>query len=250
MHTNEMLTDEPEPEEPTMTIAEPQTLKPFTPVVYDIYRNIHKGIRAEMFTVVGTAGSLDPADRQGWSGLASEIDRMVTLLEGHAEHEDDAVLPVLQTHLPDLADKIVDDHLVIDARLHGLRQLAEEAVDTPRVEAATRTHRLYLELASFTGAYLEHQDVEERVVMPALEAAVGVDEVIAIEGRIVANIPPAEMADALSLMIPAMNIDERGGFLGGMRDHAPAEVFAGVWGLAGSVLSPADYAALGTRLGL
>jgi hypothetical protein len=35
-----------------------------------------------------------------------------------------------------------------------------------------------------------------------------------------------------------------------MRAAAPAEVFAGVGGLAGTVLEPRDYTALGTRLGL
>ena len=47
-----------------------------------------------------------------------------------------------------------------------------------------------------------------------------------------------------------MNIDDRTELLGGMRAGAPAEVFAGVWGLAGSVLAPADFTALGARLGI
>ena len=47
-----------------------------------------------------------------------------------------------------------------------------------------------------------------------------------------------------------MNVDDRTELLGGMQAGAPAEVFAGVWGLADSVLPPADLAALATRLGL
>ena len=39
---------------------------------------------------------------------------------------------------------------------------------------------------------------------------------------------------------PAMNVDDRTELLGGMQQGAPAEVFAGIWGLAGSVLPPAD----------
>ncbi len=38
-----------------------------------------------------------------------------------------------------------------------------------------------------------------------------------------------------------MNIDDRAEMLGGRQQHAPAEIFAGVWGLAGSVLPSADY---------
>jgi len=53
--------------------------------------------------------------------------------------------------------------------------------------------------------------------MPGLENAVGVDAVIAMEQHIVG---------------------------------APPEVFAGLWGLAGSVLAASDYSALGVRLGI
>ena len=48
------------------------------------------------------------------------------------------------------------------------------------------------------------------------------------------------MAKSLALMLPAMNIDDRTELLGGMRAGAPAEVFDGVWGLAGSVLDTGD----------
>ena len=48
------------------------------------------------------------------------------------------------------------------------------------------------------------------------------------------------MAQSLALMLPAMNVDGRTELLGGMRAGAPAEVFEGVWSLAGSVLDPTD----------
>jgi hypothetical protein len=58
------------------------------------------------------------------------------------------------------------------------------------------------------------------------------------------------MASFLAIMIPAMNVDDRTELLGGMQAGAPAEVFAGVWGLVGSVLVPADVAAVAARLGI
>ena len=86
--------------------------------------------------------------------------------------------------------------------------------------------------------------------MPALAAVMDVEEIVAVDQAIVASIPPDEMASALGVMLPAMNIDDRAEMLGGMQAEAPPEVFAGVWALAGSVLSPADHAALGARLGI
>ena len=86
--------------------------------------------------------------------------------------------------------------------------------------------------------------------MPALEAAVGPEQTFAIHQQILGSIPPDEMAKSLGLMLPAMNLDDRTDMLAGMRAGAPAEVFQGVWGLAGTVLTPGDHAALASRLGL
>ena len=58
------------------------------------------------------------------------------------------------------------------------------------------------------------------------------------------------MAKSLAIMLPAMNVDDRTELLGGMQAGAPAEVFDGVWGLAGSVLEPADLAAVASRIGI
>jgi iron-sulfur cluster repair protein YtfE (RIC family) len=236
-----------------MTTTEPApqaTVAGFEPVVIDLYRDIHKGIRSELFAVTLEAGRLDPTDRQGRVALADHVTSVAELLELHAEHEDAVVLPALEIHLPELGERIVDDHEALERRIAGFRAQAQEAVEVAGSRERPVVHHLYIELAAFTSAYLAHQDLEERVVMPALERAVGVEAVGAIHGAIISSIPPDEMAASLAVMLPAMNVDDRAELLGGMRDGAPPEVFEGVWGLAGSVLSGSDHAALGSRLGL
>jgi hypothetical protein len=51
-------------------------------------------------------------------------------------------------------------------------------------------------------------------------------------------------------VIPAMNLDDRTDLIGGFRAGAPAEVFAPVWSLVGSLLTKSDAAALAARLGM
>ena len=236
-----------------MTVTDQPTVleaPAFERVAYDLYRDIHKGIRAELFAVTGEAGRLDPADRAGRHALAGHVQATVDLLVSHAEHEDVHIDPVLEGHRPDLNERIRADHLALDARLFDLVALAAENVDATATEQTGRGHRLYLDLAAFTGTYLAHQDLEERVVMPALAEAVGVEALLGINAAIVGSIPPEEMATSLALMLPAMNIEDRTELLGGMQAGAPPEVFEGVWGLAGSVLSPADHRELSIRLGL
>ncbi len=236
-----------------MTVTDQPTVleaPAFERVAFDLYRDIHKGIRADLFAVTAEAGRLDPADRAGRHALAGHVQATVDLLVSHAEHEDVHIDPVLEAHRPDLSERIRADHLALDARLLDLVALAAENVDATATEQVGRGHRLYLDLADFTGTYLAHQDLEERVVMPALADAVGIDQLLGINAAIVAGIPPEEMATSLALMLPAMNIEDRTELLGGMQAGAPPEVFEGVWGLAGSVLSPADHRELGIRLGL
>jgi hypothetical protein len=219
------------------------------PVTLDLYRDIHKAIRTELFSMTMEAASLDPSQGIARAALAAHMRDVVAFLADHAEHEDAAIQPTLEQELPDLAERVAVDHEVLEARMDGLVELAEEAARLDAPDPAHRVHRVHLAVASFTGAYLEHQDVEERVIMPALERAVGVEAIVGIHQAILAAIPPQEMAKSLALMLPAMNVDGRSELLGGMRAGAPAEVFEGVWSLAGSVLEPADLAAVASRIG-
>ncbi len=243
-----------------MTITSPQPTTSTYPttgrttdfrlVAVDLYRDIHKAIRSDLFATTVDAGRVDPADRAGRQALAGRVDHLVDFLVTHAEHEDAAVQPAIELHLPALAERIECDHATLEARMVDLRDLARVGIDAAPIGQRTGAHHLYLELASFTSAYLEHQDLEERIVMPDLDTILGVEAVLEIHLGIIGSIPPDVMAQSLALMLPAMNLDDRTELLGGMQASAPAEVFAGVWGLAGSVLEPTDLTPLAGRLGL
>ena len=237
---------------PPASTAGPAATGPigFELVALDLYRDIHKGIRTELFSVTTLAGRLDPADRDARVGLASRVHGVVDLLLTHAEHEDGAIQPVLEAELPALAEQVAAEHTAIEATMEGLEALAADAAAADAASARTRSHHLYLDLARFTATYLEHQDVEERVVMPRLEATVGLEVVAEINHAIISKIPPDQMATSLSLMLPAMNLEDRVELLGGMQAGAPPEAFAQIWGLAGVVLVEPDVRALGSRLGL
>ena len=233
-----------------MSVIDQQPTQSIETVTFNLYRDIHKGIRAELFGVTQAAGNINPADRTARTALAARITNLVTILEVHAADEDRQVQPPTEMYLPDVAEVIAHNHTHFEPHVQDFEALANEAVNAAGAEQRTRLEQLYMELASFTGVYLGHQDIEERVVMPALEKALGVDGVSHIHAAIVAGIPPDQMAKGLAVMLPAMNIDDRAEMLGGMQQHTPAEVFVGVWGLAGSVVPAAEHAELGVRLGL
>jgi Hemerythrin HHE cation binding domain len=233
-----------------MTVTETRTPTDFRAVTFDLYRDVHKGIRTELFRVTAEAGRMDPSDRAARAALDGEVTGMVALLVDHAAHEDAAVQPALETHLPDLAEQIEREHQALEHRMGFVSELAGVAVDGAAGDARGRVHHLYVDLAAFTSAYLAHQDVEERTVMPALETAVGLDAVLEIHQLILAAILPEQMAASAAMMLPAMNVDDCSELLGGMQAGAPAEVFAGMWGLVQSVLPEPDVRELGVRLGI
>lgn len=233
-----------------MTITDPAVLKGLEPVTFDLYRDIHKGIRSELFALTVAAGSLDVSDRAGRAELARHVGDVVDLLCMHAGKEDAVVQPAIEQHAPALAEKIEADHAALEARIAAIHTLANDTVDARASDVRGRVHEVYIELAAFTSAYLAHQDVEERVVTPTLERAVGVEAVIGMHATIVGSIPPDELVKALALMLPAMNVDDRTELLGGMHQNAPAPVFEGVWSLARSVLTAPDVAVVAARLGL
>jgi hypothetical protein len=230
----------------------PEVSTALRPVTIDLYRDIHKGIRSELFATTEEAGRIDPSDPVARQALRDHIAAVVDLLVTHAEHEDGHVQPAIEQHLPALAEQVEHDHETLEARILGLRDQADDVAAREAGAGAARfpMHQLYVELASFTGAYLAHQDLEERVIMPALEAAIGIDASLEIHQAIVASIPPDVMAQSLAVMLPAMNVDDRAELLGGMQAGAPPEVFRGVWSLAGSVLHPTDLESLATRLNM
>jgi hypothetical protein len=232
-----------------MTVT--QTTRPSpASLTVDLYRDIHKGIRAELFAVTVEAGRIDPRDAAARVAVAGRVQTLVGILDAHAGHEDAVIQPVLENELPNLAARVQADHHLLEGRSAQLRTVADDVVHIPGRSQAAALHQLYLQLAGFTSSYLGHQDLGERTVQPALAQAIGPQAVMDLHGAIVSSIPPDEMAAALPIMLPAMNVDGRAELLGGMQANAPCQVFEGIWGLSASVLAPAELAAVAVRLGI
>ena len=221
---------------------------PLEAVTFDLYRDIHKGIRAELFAVTEAAGRLDPGDEDELARFRRRLDALVGLLASHAEHEDRYLTPLLVRADASLAATVTGDHGALESRLGRIVQAVEAISRTAASARRLAVHRLYLGIASFTADYLEHQDMEELQIMPVLATGVTIEELLAVHAEILGSIPPAEMAASLALLLPAMNVADRAEMLLGMRASAPPPVFDGVVAIARDVLAPADFRALSARI--
>lgn len=233
-----------------ITPIDPVVEPDFSIPAVDLYRDIHKGIRAELFALTATAGSLDPTERDDRAALADHVRSVSGVLQSHAHHEDSVIDPVLAEQFPGLAERARADHEELERRFGRLVDRAGAFVDVDASDDRRLAHLLHLELAGFTSAYLVHQDLEEREIMPMLERRLGVDAVAGMHAAIVGSIPPDELARSLAFMLPAMNVLDRVEMLSGIRSAAPAPAFEAIVGLASSVLRPDEFAGLAARLEL
>jgi hypothetical protein len=218
------------------------------PVSYDIYRNVHKGIRLEMFAVTTELGSLDPDDVEACRRFASRFRSLELMLAKHAMHEDvhleQAIADALGNHAADLAAA----HVVLESHVSRIGLIVDVAVAATGADRRAALHMAYLELATFVSDYLRHQDDEERIVMRALDATFPTEVLAQLDAAIVASVPPEVLAGFLAIMLPAMNVLDRCELLAEIRANAPAEAFAGIWALAAQVLATRDYITVAHRL--
>jgi len=221
-----------------------QTQGTVTPEQVDLYREIHKGLRLALFDLIRVAGAVDAAEVgsvEALAGLFGDVDMM---LQTHHTHEEGAALGALiRDHATSVVSIIEEAHEISEKRLLELRSMVESlagGVDNAR--------ELYDAVVMFTADYLVHMDVEEKQVMPLLQASASAEELIAITMAIRTSVPPPDMCVFLRYMLPAMNLDERTATLGGMKAGAPPEIFDLFWGVAESSLPPSALKAVADRI--
>lgn len=203
----------------------------------DVYVTVHKGLRACLFDTSVELARCDFANRADLGVALDAYRRTVAFLREHHAHEDEHLEPSLKPLPPEILATVTQQHAAADAALAELDLLAA----APGPALLARYQR-------FLPEYLHHMQQEETVVMPALWAHYSDDELGAIRGRVQGAIPPARFADWMELMLPAMNLDERAGMLGGMKAHAPPPVFETAAAVAARVLGTAGWDAVRARL--
>lgn len=195
----------------------------------DIYVGIHKALRAMMLDTLHAVGRIDVHDAPATLAVCERVLGLADLCASHLGHENDFVHPAMEARCPGSSKRIADEHAEHLAAIAALRA-AVASLDATRGGAA-RTDaalRLYRGLALFVGENFVHMHEEESHHNRVLWSSYSDDELRALEGAIVASLPPVENLCVLRWMIPAMTPDERAGLLGGLKAAAPGPVFAAV----------------------
>jgi len=194
----------------------------------DLYAPIHKALRLAMSETLVLVGRLDVHDPEETVATLGRVDALLDLLQSHLEHENEFVHAAIEARRPHGAARTADDHVEHLASIQALR------AETRALQAA-RAHarpplalRLYRHLALFVAENFQHMHVEETANNAALWALYSDAELLALQQRLLASIPPVEHLEVARWMVPALDPVERVGMLQGARATMPPEAFLGV----------------------
>ena len=212
---------------------------------YNFYRNIHKALRLGHCRMLPALGALDYRDRPRTETVMAELRNLMALGRGHLEGENREIHAVLEQRAPGASTPAADDHADHEqsfAEIEEMIVMIEQAAIPERELLGCRLYRRY---AVFVAHDLEHMDIEETELLKALHDAFTDDELVAMEGRIVAAVPPQKMAAVMMLMAPALNHGERVELVAKLQKAMSEQVFNG---LLANVIKPAldgrDYASV------
>ncbi|WP_404301466.1 hypothetical protein [Alicycliphilus denitrificans] len=216
----------------------------------DMYAFIHKALRAFMTDTLTGLGRMDADDDLELSQTGARVLQLLDFCRSHLHHENAFVHPAMERHAPGSAATVAREHEGHEQAIAALAAGAVQLMHCPRERRARVAHALYQQLALFVAHNFEHMHQEETGHNAVLWAHYSDAELAALEGALVASIPPDEMMVTLRWMLPYMTPAERAMMLGEMRRNAPPQAFEAALGVVRPQLSPAEWGKLARALGL
>jgi len=214
---------------------------PATPSRHNIYSAIHKALRAFMADTLLKVGRMDVTDDGERGETMAQLRGLLAICQSHLQHENDYIHPALEQARPNGAARTIADHHHHELAFAGLQSEAARFESAAADRRPLLANKLYLSLSAFVAENFTHMITEEVENHATLIEAYDEREVLALEQRLAASLSPEEKFTAMSWMIPHMNAVERARLLGGMKRHAPREIFEAVLGLARDNLSQRDF---------
>lgn len=226
---------------------------PGKPPRFDMYGFIHKALRQMMAHTLRRLGTLDVSEADERQSVLDDVDSLLAMLRSHLAHENDFVHTAIEARQPGGARQTADDHV---QHLEAIRNLEDESRALRDIRGAHDEHRpllaqrLYRHLAFFIGENLVHMHLEETRGNATLWALYSDEELISLHDRLLASVPPAEMAQVVHWMAAALSVPELTLLFSDMRSKAPPPAFEALLGVARPQLDERRWAQLARALGL
>ena len=229
--------------------GQPSAAAPSKAPRLDLYTSIHKALRQFMSHTLGRLGTMDVADAEERTLALDGVDALLAMMRSHLQHENDFLHTAIEARRPGGARHTADDHLLHQDAIGNLEDESRAVRDARDEHRPALAQRLYRHLAVFIGENLQHMQVEETENNAALWALYSDQELAVIHDRLLASVPPEEMALAARWMAAALSMQELAGLFGEMQLKAPAPAFEALLGIARTQLDERRWAQLCRALG-
>ncbi len=208
-----------------------------------VYEIPHKAIRNLLSQFSLIAGNTDYNDKTELQNLNNIADDVATILDSHAEHEDNIPLKYLEERMSGSSAFDKEDHIRIEADMQKLIENLDELIDKSGKgeDLYYQGNDFYIQVSDFHAQYLLHMIEEERVTQPLLWKYFTDYELRDQEMEIKRIIKPEQMLVWCKYMIPSFTKNARIGMLKEIKQMAPAEFFDAILNVCTSALSNEDF---------
>ncbi len=216
---------------------------------HTMYRPIHKAMRHILFSTSSQIGLADFTDDAVTQECLAALDRTLGILRQHRGGEDAHIHRALERKLPGITARFAEDHDEDESLIAEIEQLGARIKNADEAQRVALGIELHERFNAYVGMYLGHLYREETELQKVLWDNFTDAELIAIRAAIVRDIPPGRRGgELLPEMCASYNPDEISLFLKRVKADAPPEVFHRVTQIAESVMHPAMWAKVRTRI--
>lgn len=199
---------------------------------FNSFNLIHKSLRARLYDVALKLQQTYFADVEEAEIALEKVEEVVHQFEQHAHHEDTYVLPAVEAYQPQLVESFEKEHvedIEIGNRLIQLVKMYSTIENTEdRIACGSAICKAFRDFMVFNINHMQREEIEvNRVLWQYYSDA----ELLQLNSRITASIPPAVMADTAKWMMRSINKGEAITWLKAVKQSAPDPVFQSLFAL-------------------
>jgi hemerythrin-like domain-containing protein len=189
---------------------------------YRLYRE-HKYITAMMDGFVRTVQKADFKDNSSTQKIKEKLCSLKSLMEGHADHENNVIHQLLRHRNVTIHESIELDHQDHQKQFKEFEEILDRIINTQnKNDKRSLGFAFYLLVRNFQQENLRHLNEEETIIMPKLQELYSDEELKQrIDFKTYAQMETEELFDMLQILFPVMNADDRAFFLNDIQKAEP-----------------------------
>jgi hemerythrin-like domain-containing protein len=204
---------------------------------FNTFNMIHKALRALLYDTALTLQQTYFGNEEEAKTALRKVETVIAQFEQHAHHEDNFVLPMITAYEAELVEEFekehVEDHRIGEQLVHLVNIFRAAQGEEERLVAGSGVAKAFMDFMVFN---LQHMAKEESVLNPVLWTYYSDEQLLQMNGRIVASIPATEKAVSSQWMMRGISNREAIQWLKAVKQQAPEHEFQMLWALADTEL--------------